>query len=153
MHTSHSHGQFTVHVPFLDSFARFHSGTACSSRQAGAGRVGGSVTPSAHVTSAPPSVESAFTTSISYAPFHRRISPSRTVTGEMPCAERETNRGWCVHTGGPGCNSGGLKTSSTTSRLASPTRASNPTPNDNGCPNVGTSSPSPPPIPAGRGSP
>ena len=144
MHTSHSHGQVTAHVPFLDFFARFHSGTGCSSRQTGAARVGGSVAPSADVTWVSPSVESAFTTSISYAPFHRRISPSHTVTGEMPCAERERNRGWCVHTGGPGCTSGGLKTSSTTSRLANPTRASNPTPNSNSCPNVGTSSPPPP---------
>ena len=122
MHTSHSHGQVIVHVAFLDSFARFHPGTACSRRQAGAERVGGSVAPSAQVTSAFPSVESAFTTSISYAPFHRRISPSRTVTGEMPCAERERNKGWCVHTGGPGCTSVGLKTSSTTSRLAKPAK-------------------------------
>ena len=144
MHTSHSHGQVIVHVPFLDSFAGFHSGTACNSRQAEAGRMGGSVAPSAHITSASPSVEAAFTNSISYVPFHRRTSPSRTVTGEMPCAERERNKGWCVHTGGRGCTSGGLKTSSTTSRLASPTRASNPTPNSNSCPNVGTSSPSPP---------
>ena len=39
MHTSHSHGHVTVHVPFLESFARFHSGTSWSSYLAGAGRV------------------------------------------------------------------------------------------------------------------
>ena len=76
-------------------------------------------------------------------PVPHEISPSRTVTGEMPCAERERNRGWCVHTEGLDCTSGGLKTSSTTSLLDSSTRASNPTPNSNSCPNVGTSSPTP----------
>ena len=145
MHSSHSQGHVTVNVPVWDSFARFHYGTACSSRQAGAGRVGGSVAPSADFTSASPSVESAFTTSISCALVYRRISPSCTVTAEMPCAEGERTRGYCLHTGAPGCTSGGLKTSSTTSRLASPTRASNPTPNSNSCPNVGKSSPDLPP--------
>ena len=43
MHTSHSHGHVTVHVPFLDSFARFHAGQQWSSCQAGARRVGGTV--------------------------------------------------------------------------------------------------------------
>ena len=104
--------------------------------------MGGSVAPSAHITSAFPSVESAFTTSISYAPFHIRISPSRTVTGKMQCAERKRNRGWCVHTGGASLHLGGAE-SSTTSRHANPTRAPNPTPNSNSCPNVGTSSPTP----------
>ena len=76
------------------------------------------------VTSASPSVESAFTISISYAPFHIKMSPACTMTGELSWAERERNRGWCVHTGG-------LKMSSTICRVASPTRASNPTPNSN----------------------
>ena len=149
--SSTSHGQLTVHVPFLDSFARFHAGSAWSSRQAGAGRVGGSIAPSAHVTSAPRSVESPFTTSISYALFHIKMSPACTMTGEMSWAERERNRGWCVRTGGPGSTSGGLKMSSTMSRLASPTGASKPTPNSNNCPKGGTSSCLP--RPAGRGSP
>ena len=43
--------------------------------------------------------------------------------------------------GGPGPNSRGLKTPSTMSRVASPTRASKLTLNSNRCPKVGTSSP------------
>ena len=121
MHTSHSHEQVTVHVPFLESFARFHAGSAWSSRQAMAGRVGGSIAPSAHVTSTSPSVESPFTTSISYDPFHIKMSPACTMMGEMSWAERESNTGWCVHTGALGSTSGGLKMSSTMSRVASPT--------------------------------
>ena len=82
----------------LDSFARFHSGSACSSCQAGAGRVGGSVAPSAHVTSTSPSVESPSTTSISHAAFHIKIAPACTMTGEMSWAERESNKGVvCAH--------------------------------------------------------
>ena len=118
MHTSNSHGQVTVHVPFLDSFARFHSGSAWSSCQAGARRVGGSVATSAHVTSTTsPSVESPFTTSISYAPFHIKISTACTMTGEMSWAEQGVV---CAH-GGAWLHLGGLKMSPTMSRVASPT--------------------------------
>ena len=47
----------------------------------------------------------------------------------------------CAHRGGLAPPRGGLKMSSTTSRVASPTRASNRTPNRNSCPKVDTSSP------------
>ena len=64
--------------------------------------MGGSVASSAHVTSTSPSVESPFTTSISYVAFHVKISHARTVTGEMSWAEQLRNRGCHVCTRGGG---------------------------------------------------
>ena len=89
-----------LHPPYLACLAVRNGGTSFSTYQALVGSSGVRKSPIAHCTRASPSVRSALASLSWYGPCQSTTSPPWTGTGWRPVAERVTNVGWWVQTGG-----------------------------------------------------